>query len=231
MKTRITKSISGMCFCVSLCLCLLAARPSYAAVDQGEGDRMIAEYFRTETARLADRCLDDIKTLDDWKNVRQTCRKQLFEMLGLDPMPPKTDLKGVVTGTVQQEEFAVEKIHFQSMPGLYVTGNLYLPKDLDKPAPTILYLCGHGPVKIDGISYGNKVTYQHHGAWFARNGYVCLAIDTVQMGEIEGIHHGTYRYDMWWWNSRGYTSAGAEAFNCIRALFAHSGFGEIRCLG
>jgi hypothetical protein len=38
------------------------------------------------------------------------------------------------------------------------------------------------------------------------------------MGEIEGIHHGTYRYDMWWWNSRGYTSAGAEAWNCIRSL-------------
>jgi hypothetical protein len=38
------------------------------------------------------------------------------------------------------------------------------------------------------------------------------------MGEIEAIHHGTYRYDMWWWNSHGYTSAGVEAWNCIRAL-------------
>ncbi|MHC4437821.1 MAG: alpha/beta hydrolase family protein, partial [Planctomycetota bacterium] len=56
------------------------------------------------------------------------------------------------------------------------------------------------------------------GAWFARHGYVCFTIDTLQRGEIEGIHHGTYRYKMWWWNSRGYTPAGVEAWNCIRAL-------------
>ena len=47
--------------------------------------------------------------------------------------------------------------------------------------------------------------------WFARHGYVCLTIDTLQLGEIEGIHHGTYRYGMWWWLNRGYTPAGVEA--------------------
>jgi cephalosporin-C deacetylase-like acetyl esterase len=197
---------------------MLIAHPSGAYADASEDNRMIAEYFRTETAALADKCLKDINTLEDWKAKRPIYRKQLLEMLALDPMPPKTDLKAKITGTVQHDEFTVENIHFQSMPGMYVTGNLYIPKNLDKPAPTILYVCGHGPVKIDGVSYGNKVSYQHHGAWFARHGYVCLAIDTVQMGEIEGIHHGTYRYDMWWWNSRGYSSAGIEAFNCIRAL-------------
>ena len=99
-----------------------------------------------------------------------------------------------------------------------MTGNLYLPKDLQDPAPTILYVCGHGSVKINNISYGNKVHYQHHGAWFARNGYVCLVIDTLQLGEIEGIHHGTYNHNMWWWNSRGYSPSGVEVGNCIRAL-------------
>jgi len=181
-------------------------------------DRMLAEYFRAETAKLCDGCLTEIKTLDDWKTKREAYRKQLFEMLGLDPPPEKTDLKPVITGKVEHDEFTVENIHYQSRPGLYVTGNLYIPKDLEKPAPTIFYVCGHGGVKKDGISYGNKVQYQHHAAWFARNGYVCFTIDTLQLGEIEGIHHGTYRYKMWWWNSRGYTSASVEAWNCIRAL-------------
>jgi hypothetical protein len=139
-------------------------------------------------------------------------------MLSLKPLPEKTDLKPVVTGKVEHEQFTVENIHFQSSPGLYVTGNLYIPKGLEKPAPTILYVCGHAIAKKDNISYGNKTAYQHHGAWFARHGYVCFTIDTLQRGEIEGIHHGTYRYKMWWWNSRGYTPAGVEAWNCIRAL-------------
>jgi dienelactone hydrolase len=139
-------------------------------------------------------------------------------MLGLNPLPEKTDLKAAVTGRIEHEQFTVENIHFQSRPGLYVTGNVYIPKDLEKPAPAILYVCGHARVKKDGISYGSKTSYQHHPAWFARHGYVCLIIDTLQLGEIEGIHHGTYRYKMWWWNSRGYTPAGVEAWNCIRAL-------------
>ncbi len=188
------------------------------AQETSRGDRMLAEYFRTETAKLAERCLADVKTLEDWTSRREEYRRQLAEMLGLDPMPERTDLKPVVTGKLENEFFTVEKVQFQSRPGLYVTGDLYLPKGLEKPAPAVLYVCGHGQVKKNGVSYGNKTSYQHHGGWLARNGFVCLTIDTIQLGEIEGLHHGTYREGMWWWNSRGYTPAGVEAWNGIRAL-------------
>ena len=178
----------------------------------------LAAYFAAETAKLRDACLADVDSLEDWDSGKGELRRQLLEMLGLDPLPERTDLKATVTGRVEREDFTVENVHFQSRPGLYVTGNLWLPKGLDGPAPAVLYVCGHGGVKIDGVIYGNKVHYQHHGAWFARNGYVCLTIDTLQLGEIEGTHHGTYRYKMWWWNNRGYTPAGVEAWNCVRAL-------------
>ena len=207
------------CFVLPLmCLSVPSLALDRWKIGTSPSDQMLAEYFRAETAKLRDGCMADIKTLDDWKTKRQVYRKQLFEMLGLDPLPEKTDLKAVITGKVEHEEFTVEKIHYQSRPGLYVTGNLYIPKGLEEPAPTILYVCGHGRIKKGDISYGNKASYQHHAAWFARHGYVCLIIDTLQLGEIEGIHHGTYRYKMWWWNSRGYTPAGVEAWNCIRAL-------------
>ena len=194
------------------------ALPGQAVELKTPGDRMLAEYFRIETQRLADHCLADIQSLDDWNAKKNLYRTQLIEMLGLDPLPERTPLKATVTGTVQHDEFEVRKLHYQSSPGLYVTANLYVPKNLTGPAPAILYVCGHGRVRIDGVDYGNKTHYQHHGAWFARHGYVCLVIDTIQLGELEGIHHGTYRHDMWWWNSRGYTPAGVEAWNCIRAL-------------
>src|SRR3989454_937776 len=182
------------------------------------GDRMFADYFRNETGTLAERSMADVQTLEDWKQRQPQLRQQLFEMLGLDPLPPKTDPKATVTGALDQPDFTVEKLHYQSMPGLYVTADLYVPKKLARPAPAILYGCGHSLVKSNGVSFGNKVDYQRHGIWFARNGYVCLMLDTVQLGEIQGIHHGTYREGMWWWNSRGYTAAAAEAWNCIRAL-------------
>ncbi len=186
--------------------------------DLSYGDKMIFDYFAAETAILQKDCPADTNTLEEWEAKRGTYHKQLLEMLGLDPWPEKTDLKAQVTGKVEHEEFTVEKVQFQSMPGLYVTGNLYVPKNLEGPAPTVLYVCGHGKTVIDGVSYGNKVNYQHHAAWFARNGFVCLIIDTLQWGEILGKHHGTYSFDMWWWNSRGYTPAGVETWNCVRAL-------------
>jgi dienelactone hydrolase len=196
----------------------IAPAADYALPAKSPGDRMLAESFRAETAKLAGRCLAEIKSLEDWTARRETYRRQLFEMLSLDPLPPRSDLKAVVTRKVERDDFTVENLHYQSRPGLYVTANLYLPKNLTKPAPTILYLSGHGPVISNGVSYGNKVAYQHHGAWFARNGYICLVLDTLQLGEILGLHHGTHREGMWWWNSRGYTPAGVEAWNCIRAL-------------
>jgi len=182
------------------------------------GSPDLEAYFAAETASVEKTSLAEIRTLEDWNQRKALYREQLFEMLGLSPDRERTPLNATITRKTEGKLFTVENLHFQSSPGFYVTANLYAPRGLTKPAPAILYVCGHGRVKKDGVSYGNKATYQHHGAWFARNGYVCLTIDTVQLGEIEGIHHGTYREGMWWWNSRGYTSAGAEAWNCIRAL-------------
>ena len=176
-------------------------------------------YFEEQVSGLEkDNELTQVKTLAEWQDAKPELREQLFDMLGLSPRPEKTPLHGETTATTEEAEFVVERVHFQPLPGLYVTGNFYRPRNIDGPLPTILYVCGHGKVKKDNVSFGNKTHYHYHGAWFARNGYACLTIDTLQLGEIEGLHHGTYNLDRWWWNSRGYTPAGVEAWNCIRAL-------------
>jgi dienelactone hydrolase len=208
--------------------CLLLAYPASAATFRNPfggpvpnptpADHALAAYLETQTRDLESAALSEIRSGADFLRSKENARRQLREMLGLEPMPARSELKATVTGMVEKEDVVVEKIHFQSRPGLYVTANLYRPKQIRKPLPAILYTCGHGAEKLGGISYGNKVHYQHWGAWFARNGYVCLSLDSVQLGEIEGIHHGTHHKGMWWWNSRGFTSAGIEAWNGIRAL-------------
>ncbi|MFT5124172.1 MAG: hypothetical protein ACI9QL_004453 [Candidatus Omnitrophota bacterium] len=197
---------------------LLFTLPLSLFADDAELKENFSAYFAAETQMLAERCLAEIETKEDWDAEVDTYRQQLQYMLGLDPMPERTPLQPVITGSHEREGIVVENLHFQSSPGLYVTGNLYRPKTVTDKLPGILYVCGHGRAVKDGISYGNKTHYQHHGAWFARNGYVCLVIDTIQLGEIEGIHHGTYKYKMWWWNTRGYTPAGVEAWNGMRAI-------------
>lgn len=175
-------------------------------------------YFAQRVAEVSSTDWSKDITKENWPAKQAEMRAQLQRMLGLDPWPARGDLKPVITGTVPGDGYVVEKLHFQSMPGVYVTGNLYRPKEVTKPLPTMLYVCGHSNVVEGGVSMGNKTGYHHHGVWFARHGYVCLIIDTIQLGEIRGFHHGTHNLGRWWWPARGYTPAGVEAWNGIRAL-------------
>jgi len=176
------------------------------------------KYFQRRVAELSRSDWQNDITPANWPERQAQMRQQLQRMLGLDPWPARGDLKPVITGTVAGDGYVVEKLYFQSSPGLYVTANFYRPVQVTQPLPAILYVCGHSSVVENDVSLGAKTAYQHHGIWFARHGYVCLIIDTIELGEIRGEHHGTYKKGRWWWADRGYTPAGVEAWNGIRAL-------------
>jgi hypothetical protein len=201
----------GVVICGSL-LSLLLARAGEPAAKPG--DEQIQEYLNKETAKLSERVLDGAKTREEWEARRPRLRQEYFDMLGLWPLPEKTPLNAKVTGTLERGEVVIEKLHFQSRPGLYVTGNLYRPKKIEGKLPAVLYVCGHSNKGRDG----NKTAHQDQGMWFASNGYVCLIIDTLQLGEIAGKHHGTYNLGRWWWQAAGYTPAGVECWNGVRAI-------------
>src|SRR5260370_302299 len=152
--------------------CLLVAVPLAAAdpaSDTSRGEKMLDAYFRHRVKQISDHCLSDVRTKDEWEKQRPELRRQFLDMLGLWPLPQRTDLKATVAGKLDAGAFVVEKLVFQSRPGLYVTGNLYVPKNA-MALPAVLYVCGHGNVVKDGVSYGSKVSYQHHPTWFAKNG-------------------------------------------------------------
>jgi dienelactone hydrolase len=198
----------------------LLAQQSSPAQDRNLGIELTRQILSKRVEQIENACdLRQFKTAEDWAKHREVLRGQLAEMLGLPDLASRpTQLQAQVTGKLELDDIVVEKLHFQSSPGLYVTGNLYRPKQIDRPLPAVLYVCGHGQVKENGVSLGNKTHYQHHPAWLAKQGYVSMAIDTIQLGEIEGVHHGLYRFDRWDWPSRGYTPAGVEAWNAIRAV-------------
>jgi cephalosporin-C deacetylase-like acetyl esterase len=196
--------------CVAILLSALRLTSQETAAQRHE---MATNQLKGIAIGMSARCLSELTTLDDWKKQRTELRRQLLEMLGLDPLPMRTPLKMQITGRIERELYRIEKIVFQSMPGLYVTGNFYVPKDAAKPLPAILYLCGHSPNPC-----GAKVEYQDRAIWFASHGYACLVLDTLEFGEVAGIHHGTHNLNMWNWLSLGYTPAGVEVWSAMRAL-------------
>jgi len=213
MKKTLLLPLSTM---ISMSGFVLAQEDRYAVNRGLPGDAMIQTYLDHEATRISGRFLEGTHSLDEWKSIRPRLRQEYLYMLGLWPMPERTPLNAVIRKTIEGKGFAVEVLHFQSRPGLYVTANLYRPAVIEpsRRLPTVLYVCGHSSRGRDGV----KTAYQSHGIWYARHGYICLILDTVQLGEIAGIHHGTYREGRWWWHSRGYTPAGVECWNGMRAI-------------
>ena len=148
---------------------------------------------------------------DRWQASLEKRRQQWLEMLGLWPLPERTPLEATVTGTLDRGDYVVEKVHFQCVPGAYVPGNIYRPAHVTGPLPAVLYLCGHTKGKVNP-------TYQANPRWFGQHGYIALVLDPIQLGEAQGMHHGTYHHGRWDWYSRGYAPAGTEIWNAMRAL-------------
>jgi len=172
----------------------------------------IVEYLCKEARKITNTSLRDIRDKNYWLRSENERRRMFISMLGLskylsEERPP---IEYHVTGVIEREGYRIEKIYFQSLPGLYVTGNLYIPEDIKGSLPAVLYLCGH--------SFNQKHHYQFHGHKFAKLGFVTLIVETIQKGEIRGHHHGTYHYGWFNWYSLGYTPAGVEVWNAIRAV-------------
>lgn len=79
----------------------------------------------------------------DWEQRASWVRRQVVISQGLWPMPTKAPLNAVIHGQVDCGEYTVEKVYFQSAPGLFVTGNLYRPKKLSGKVPGVLFAHGH----------------------------------------------------------------------------------------
>ena len=78
-----------------------------------------------------------------WKHRAEELRRQLLVANGLWPMPPRPPVEATVHGKVDREQYTVERVYFQSSPGLYVTGSLFRPKNVTGKAPVVLSPHGH----------------------------------------------------------------------------------------
>lgn len=78
-----------------------------------------------------------------WEMRAAKVRRQILVSQGLWPQPTRTPLNAVVHGRIDRGDYTVEKASFESMPGFFVTGNLYRPKNAPSRAPVVLFAHGH----------------------------------------------------------------------------------------
>jgi cephalosporin-C deacetylase-like acetyl esterase len=128
-----------------------------------------------EILGLRNESLGKIKTKKDAEKYVASIRKKIRACFS--PFPAKTALKAEITGRINLQNCDIEKILFQSRPGLYVTGNLYLPKKLKNKNPAVLGLCGHS------LMGKSDPGYQAVCQALAQKGFVVFIIDPISQGE------------------------------------------------
>ncbi len=141
-------------------------------------NQMMRSYLRTQVHRALDARNSELNAaLSSRQGIREYQAKRRDYLEKVFGGRPRLDAQTVrVTGTITGEQFTIEKVLFESQPGLIVTANLYRPAG-DGPFPSILHPCGHTE---DGKA---NPTYQRVNQLLVRHGFLVLCFDPVGQGE------------------------------------------------
>ena len=197
----------------ALAVFALNAQVDDAVARMQASQRQTMEYLKRSATEITRQAAAEVASKESWERAAPKRREETRRMLGLLPWPARTPLNVKITGTKDRGSYIVENVAFEAMPKVYVTANLYLPKNRSGRVPAIVYVCGHA-----FNERGAKVQYQRHGISFAKNGYAAIILDPIQIAETYGAHHGSYSQEMYDWFARGYTPAGIEVWNAMRAI-------------
>ena len=119
--------------------------------------------------------LAEIRSVADAERRKQSVREKILKTIGGLPNY-KGPLNPRVTGRLRNESFTIEKVIYESLPGFFVTANLYRPNQPGR-YPGVLLQSGH-------IQEG-KPESQRVAANLAAKGFVVLAFDPIGQGERE----------------------------------------------
>ena len=131
-----------------------------------------------EADRAADAAWLDCGTLEQLKVRQAGLRARALEAMG--GLPERCALNGRVTGRIEKDGYAIEKVLFESRPGFHVTAHLFLPTAAKyaAPFPAVVVPCGHSS---EEGKWGSG--YQRIGVMGAREGFAVLIYDPIDQGE------------------------------------------------
>jgi cephalosporin-C deacetylase-like acetyl esterase len=116
-----------------------------------------------------------IRTVTAAEERKQLVRQKMMEILGGLP-DYRGPLNAKTTGQIHAAGYTIEKIIYESLPGFFVTANLYRPNAPGR-YPAVLLQSGH--------TQEGKTEPQALAANLALKGFVALAFDPVGQGERE----------------------------------------------
>ncbi|MDP6380403.1 MAG: acetylxylan esterase, partial [Phycisphaerae bacterium] len=161
------------------------------------GDYQSEEDGRKQLAKFAQTYAD----VDGWKARAERIRKGILRGTGLLPPPAKCPPNPIIHSRREQKGYTVENVAFESLPGFFVTGNLYRPTAAGK-GPFAAVLCPHGHFGQPAPGGRFRPDHQKRCATLARMGAVVFSYDMVGWGDsTQYPHDGAKVLTLQLWNS------------------------------
>jgi dienelactone hydrolase len=158
----------------------------------------------------------------DWLDRAAYLRRHILVGCGLWPLPERTPLQAHIVDRHDDGDYTIEKVWFQSAPGLYVTGNLYRPAG--KPGPFPGVLSPHGHWRDGRLADEPAGSVPGRAIGLARQGCVVFSYDMLGYNDSFQVNHAfggegldeaysPQRRMLW-----GVSAMGLQLWNSIRAL-------------
>ncbi|HET7215005.1 MAG TPA: acetylxylan esterase [Terriglobia bacterium] len=198
---------------VLLCLPSLPAqeKPPDALVGWMNG---IAQHELQQRAKA----ISEIHTKSGAERRAQWVRKQMLDDMGGLPHF-KGPLEARVTGQIRADSYTIEKVIYQSLPGLYVTANVYRP---NQPGhyPAVVLQAGH--------TQEGKPEDQRMAANLALKGFVVLCFDPIGQGEREQTYSPQLDAPLAGWSVPEHIQMGAQTMLLGQGLARYFIFDAMR---
>lgn len=162
------------------------AQPNRTAEPPARPDLRQGAYFAE--AEAAQRLADTARTYatrEAWEKRARLIRQGIREGMELPEKPQFAPLKPLRHSVRKLNGYVVENVAFETVPGYFLTGNLYYPAEMKGKNPAIL--CPHGH-----SSSGEGRTLeaaQQRCATLARMGAVVFAYDMIGYGDAKQCEH------------------------------------------
>jgi dienelactone hydrolase len=183
MTTHHRFTAALLSFVVSITL--VSAQPNPGKPDLCQG----AYYTEQQGAEKLLGVLASITSLKGWQAHADSIKNQLRTGMELKTFPARTPLNPKYRNKQTLNGYTVEAVVFESVPGFYVTGNLYRPTGnaTPKSLAAIVFPHGHWDKPED---YGRfRADMQYRCAAFAKMGAVVFSVDLIGYGESQQLEH------------------------------------------
>ncbi len=176
-----------------------------------------------EAASIQDAALQAFPNGPSWRAFAVHLKLKIQEQAGVSPWPEKTPLQTIQHSRRVYDGYAVSNIAIETLPGYWLTGNLYTPVGLEGPFPAILHPHGHsvGPDGEHGWAHHGrfKADVQLRAAALARMGAVGLTLDMFGYGDQRELLGGNAH--------RSPLAMRIQLWNNIRAIDFLAGLPEV----